>query len=325
MNPKQRKLQLLGDIMYVYLDIVKDFKCEMCGRCCRNNWQVTLTSESFARNRHLFLSTGRGAEFKQAFVPLHGSGGLDEYAYIAKQASGACWFLAEGNYCRLHREAGHSHLDAVCQLFPRYPMSTARGQEITLSFSCPAALKLAQRPAPLTVVRAEEQPLEFLPGQFVAHVYPHQQRSDNPLRYYFEIEQHFIDIMQWRAVPVKERLQILKDTIECISELANSDSALLGTKLKKIFYKNYEFIGESSGEATDTEILLENFYVNLIFKKVFYLYGFPKAFTLLEKAQNHLDKVLAAADNKGEMAAAIQGIMDVEYQYGHNRRGLWED
>ncbi|MCE5286998.1 MAG: flagellin lysine-N-methylase [Pelosinus sp.] len=311
--------------MYVYLDIAADFTCQMCGRCCRNDWQVTLTEESYQRNKCLFESTGREKEFAEAFIPLAGSGGLDEYAYIAKQANGACWFLAAENYCRLHREAGHSHLDAVCQLFPRYPMSTARGQELTLSFSCPAVLNLASRKAPLMVIRAEEPPLEVLAGQFVAHVYPHQQSEGNPLRYYFEMEQHFIDIMQWRSVTVNERLQILGETVERIRQLENCDRSMLGTNLTAIFYKNYEHFDACPVQLADnrTEFLLENFFVNLIFKKVFYIYGLQRALTLLDKAAKHIELLRArAVDSQGELAALTQGIMDVEFQYGHNRQAL---
>lgn len=310
--------------MYVYLDIIKDFSCEMCGACCRNDWQITLTQESYHRNKRLFLSTGRRKEFTEAFIPLKGRGGLDEYAYIAKQASGACWFLADENYCRLHREAGHSHLDAVCQLFPRYPMNTARGQEITLSFSCPAVIKLASRKAQLMVVRSEEPPLELLPDQFVAHVYPHQQRRDNPLWYYFEIEQHFIDIMQWRGADVKDRLRILINTVERIRELANSDSSLLGTKLPAVFYKNYDYFDANSAEPRESqaEILLENFFVNLIFKKVFYIYDLQKASSLLYKAAKHIEA--ARAENKDELSTVTQAIMAVDFEYCHNRKGLME-
>lgn len=28
--------------MYIYLDFVTEFSCKMCGRCCRNEWLVTL-------------------------------------------------------------------------------------------------------------------------------------------------------------------------------------------------------------------------------------------------------------------------------------------
>lgn len=310
--------------MFVYLDIVGDFSCEMCGRCCRNDWQITLSEESYLRNEQLFRSTGRGKEFSEAFITLGKSAGLEEYAYISKHPDGSCWFLAKENYCLLHREAGHSHLDAVCQLFPRLPMSTARGQELTLSFSCPAVLKLASRKAPLAVIRAEEPPLEFLAGQFVAHVYPQQQKADNPLRFYFELEQHFIDIMQFRGLLIKERLLLLTKTVDEIRQLASTD---LRAGLTAVFYKNYEYFDNQAAhiDERDTEILLEHFFVNLIFKKVFYIYGFQGAINLLSKAARYIEMVRAeAGDNEADLAAVTKGIMAMEFQYGHNRQALLE-
>lgn len=56
--------------MYIYLDLVEDFNCEMCGTCCRRDWLITLDESSYHRNLQLFESTDRAAEFAAAFVPI---------------------------------------------------------------------------------------------------------------------------------------------------------------------------------------------------------------------------------------------------------------
>ncbi|MBP2664037.1 MAG: hypothetical protein H6Q71_1985 [Firmicutes bacterium] len=157
---------------------------------------------SYRRNEALFTSTGRKAEFDQAFIRLKEAAGYGEYAYIAKQDRGGCWFLDTNNRCRLHKEAGHSHLDAVCQTYPRYPMSTSRGIELTLSFSCPAVLKLADREEPLAIIKADQQPMAFPENNYAVEIYPQQQSPWEPLHYYFELETHFIDILQCRSLVV---------------------------------------------------------------------------------------------------------------------------
>lgn len=129
--------------MFVYLDIVEEFSCKQCGACCRNDWLVTVDEPGYRRNQSLFASQQRSEEFSTAFIPIRSGQEPGEYASIAKNENGACHFLDEQNMCRLQKLGGHEHLDRVCQLFPRYPMDTARGVEISLSFSCPEALRLA--------------------------------------------------------------------------------------------------------------------------------------------------------------------------------------
>lgn len=313
--------------MYIYLDIIKEFSCEMCGQCCRNDWQVTMDEESYRRNARLFREKGKEEEFSKAFIPITGKSELGEYAYIAKKAIGGCWFLAENHLCLLQGEAGHSHLDAVCQTYPRYPMNTARGMELTLSFSCPAVIKLASRIEPIKILRSEEPPMVILPDNYVVHVFPEQQSIYNPLHYYFEIEHHFLDIMQCRQMTIGERIQLLKETIWKIDDLKKADT--LGQKLNSIIYTNYELmdgkevITQQSTEHCTQEILMENFFVNFIFKKPFYLYGIQKGIELIEKIWQAIESVRIDTDNlPKDMEKISQSIMELELKYSHNRKSL---
>ncbi|WP_378954710.1 flagellin lysine-N-methylase [Pelosinus sp. sgz500959] len=313
--------------MYIYLDIVKAFSCEMCGSCCRKEWSVTLNEESYQRNSNLFMATNRGEEFEKIFIPLAEKSGLDEYAYIRKKASGGCWFLAEDHHCRLQREAGHDHLDHVCQIYPRYPMNTARGTELTLSFSCPAVIKLASRMEPLRIIRSEHQPIHIEPNHDVVYVYPQQQSASNPLRYYFEIEQHFIDIMQSRSLEISERLQIIIETAQKIKELPQDD--VVGQQLNKIFYDNYELLDAkmTSEEVLidkSADILLENFFVNFMFKKPFYIYGLQRTRELLLTIWNRIEKGRESTkDSAMDLESTVAIIMEIEFEYSHNRKALF--
>ncbi len=302
--------------MFIYTDLVKQFTCQMCGQCCRNQWQVTLDPASYQRNEMLFSSTGRKAEFDQAFVRLNEQAGYGEYAYIAKQAGGGCWFLDNSNRCLLHKEAGHSHLDAVCQTFPRYPMSTSRGIELTLSFSCPAVLKLADRNEPLTIVKADQQPIDFVENNYAVEVYPGQQSPRKPLYYYFELETHFIDILQCRNMPFDDRLAFLGDTIKAVTALPQDET--IGRELTTIFNRNYDWLEGLAAAHTPLLLgagagLLENFFVNFVFKKPFYVYGFAKTFDLLL----YMWQQIVGADD------SAKAIMKLEFQYGHDRQALW--
>lgn len=309
--------------MYIYLDFVPTFTCACCGTCCRNDWLVTVDEAGYERNRAFFAKTGRAEEFAAAFRPLAGRRAAGEYAAINKRPGGGCWFLREDNLCLLHREAGHEHLDGVCRLFPRYPMRTARGVEVTLSFSCPEVLRLAERAAPLEFIRAEEPPTQIEADGFTAEIFPSQQPLYGVLGYYFELEQHFIDIMQCRGLVVAARLDLLAATAAALASLP--PSPIVGREVDRLIRENYDRLdaAEAAGglETAPADILLEHFFVNMIFKKAFYLHGLAGATRLL----GALWRRLAAAgevDGSARLERVKAAVMAAELEYCHNRAAL---
>jgi len=79
-------------MIFVYLDIVREFSCKQCGVCCRNHWLVTVDEAGYRRNRDLFGAAGDGAEFRQAFIPLGTAADYGEFARIAKKQQAAAGF-----------------------------------------------------------------------------------------------------------------------------------------------------------------------------------------------------------------------------------------
>ena len=297
----------------------------MCGPCCRHNWQVTVDGACFRRNEALFAAGGTLDEFSQAFVPLTVQE-LGEYAYIAKY-QGACRFLTGDNRCHLQQMAGHDHLDTVCQTYPRYPVSTARGLEVTLSFSCPAVLKLVRRNRPIAFVRSDELPLPVNEEAAVAHVFPRQQGGTDFRGYYFEIEQHIIDILQWRARPLGGRLDFLAATLEKMSSLATGST--LADGLSRLLHDNYEVMAKDNDDAVQTahdavspQVLVEHFLVNLVFKKVGYLHGFTAMLRLLRHILRQTEAGGQPSDPEEAVARVGMTIMELELAYSHNRKSL---
>jgi len=308
--------------MYIYIDMVEGFTCEMCGKCCRNDWLVTVDKESYQRNEKFFAAKGKIDEFQQAFVPLKDQSSFGEYAYISKGATGGCCFLTGDNYCTLHREAGHEHLDSVCQTFPRYPMNTTRGLELTLTLNCPAVFKRIERIAPLEVRRSEDGPLEVSPNSAVVHVFPQQQSENSALRYYFELEQHFIDILQSRSLTMAERMDFLTATVEKISKAEGKES--FSQDLNQIVYNNYDRLDEQEKSVTETkeltaEILLEHFFVNVIFQKNFYIYGLEKGLALLQRFWQRLEYSRQGLMSPREDITITKAtIMQIAFEHSHH-------
>lgn len=310
--------------MFVFLDIVKGFSCQQCGRCCRNDWLVTVDEEGYRRNRELFFAAGRAEEFNRAFAPLLQDADYGEYASIVKQEDGACWFLSSENLCRLQQTAGHEHLDTVCQWFPRYPMDTARGIELSLSFSCPAAVRLAAREEPLVILREQTSPIAMNAVDFITYVYPAQQLLGSVLRYYFEIEQHLIDLFQARILPLRERLEWVRLTLVQLQKI--EDPELMGEAISRLFAANYEQleaenVKRASRQSLPSEWLLENYFVNYIFRKNLYTHGVAETLTQLDFLGAQFSEMMNfPAEASRELANLEKLIVKLEMELYHNSK-----
>lgn len=307
-------------MLFIYLDIVEKFVCSQCGRCCQNNWLVTVDEAGYRRNRELFAKLGRDEEFRQAFIPLQGEADYGEYARIAKRASGGCWFLTGDHLCRLQQWAGHEHLDTVCQWFPRYPMDTERGIELSLSFSCPTALQLALREEPLRIVRSGQSPLCMLPPDFVTYAYPSQYSEQHWQHYYFALEEHLIDIFQARRISWRNRLDVVRRSLDCLTGWGPADS--VGQQLAKLCRNNYERLDALPPPTGDENIpaywLVENCFVNFLFRKNLYSHGLTETLQQLELMQERLQTLMRRGSGRCLGTETVfEAIVQLEMEYNH--------
>lgn len=321
---KSKRKFNLGDNVYFYTNLCEDFVCGMCGQCCRNDWQVTLNQENYERNREYFYKTGRKGEFQQVFIPIRGRKSPGEFAYVAKSPLGGCWFLNEQNLCRLQCEVGPTALDIVCQTFPRYPMNTARGVELTLSFSCTKVLEtVGNLIDPLMVIRAEQPPFLLPKDNFVEEIHPEQYSRFRPLHYYFELERHIMDILQWRKAALEKRLTLLQKTVETVESFSGKDR--LGEKLTKLIYHNYDRMDAAVDEGesvTKADILVEHFLVNFVFKKPFYNYGLIKTLAVIQSMWKELRMAWQEEPGIADFEKTKDVIMAIEFTYSHNRQAF---
>ncbi len=133
--------------------------------------------------------------------------------------------------------------------------------------------------------------------------------------------------MQSRSLEISERLQIIIETAQKIKELPQDD--VVGQQLNKIFYDNYELLDAkmTSEELlidNSSDILLENFFVNFIFKKPFYIYGLQRTRELLLTIWNRIEKVCESTkDSAMDLESTVAIIMEIEFEYSHNRKALF--
>lgn len=78
-------------------------------------------------------------------------------------------------------------------------------------------------------------------------------------------------------------------------------------------------------QLSPADILIENMLVNLIFKKVFYLYGLSKASLLLERIWREVNEARRGLSEQAALNSAKAAVRDIEFRYGHDRRALLKD
>jgi lysine-N-methylase len=223
----------------------------------------------------------------------------------------------------LQQLAGHEHLDPVCQWFPRYPMDTERGIEISLSFSCPAAVKLALREAPLRILRSESPPTPTVPVDFVRHVYPGQKPKQSVLHYYFELEGHLIGLLQARIFSLPERLELVCEMLEQLDSWADCEKT--GRELNRLFQAHYERIDAVTADRgnerrTPAEWLAENYFVNFLFRKNLYLRGLQWTRQHIGLMAERMKEILATSIQSGDTADLEQLLIAMELEWNHQCR-----
>jgi len=202
-------------------------------------------------------------------------------------------------------------------------MDTERGVEVSLSFSCPAALRLALREEPLRIVRQEASPIDLSSRDFVIHVYPSRQPERSPLRYYFEIEGHLIDILQTRQLPLAERLGIVRRSLESLSEENTKETP--PETINRLVRNNYAQIDAlpatgNLGSAEPGEWLMENYFVNFLFRKNAFTKGLQGAVKILASQERQLSQYLFRPPGAQiDVEELAKRILQMELELNHQK------
>jgi lysine-N-methylase len=172
----------------------------------------------------------------------------------------------------------------------------------------------------LEIIRSEVKPAHIYSDDFVTQVYPQQSPADEPLHYYFELEQHFIDILQWRSLPMTERLNRICDTVHILCSSKIDD---MGREITRIIYHNYEQLevdGAYPLKSDASDILVENYFVNTIFKKLLYDQGLIRGAAILQLLWRHIEQVSKQETNENSRWERVRAaILELEFEYSHHR------
>jgi len=126
-----------------------DFKCDLCGDCCRNHARVLISPAKHKRLAQVLRDTGFRFPVRDALMQ-------DEDDPDAPAA-----FATVGDQCVFLTDAGHCHLCELgvpelrgpwCISFPVTPIITPRGVNYFISFACKKTVEMLRSKEPLNIL-----------------------------------------------------------------------------------------------------------------------------------------------------------------------------
>ncbi len=196
------------------------YQCGLSGRCC-GGWSIGLNKPSYNRIKNVLVKNKQTRLFKENIKKLVEK--KNHYYAQIKFKNGKCGLLEDSGLCGIHRRFGLEALPDICKGYPRLVSLTPNGKELSITFSCPNAAELLKNKEK-TVKVTNPDNFHFDHGDMY-HI-----RIDDDLvnstdikKYYFTIEDHFIDIVQARLFTIDERLILLGLAAKRLESLESPD------------------------------------------------------------------------------------------------------
>lgn len=137
--------------------------CEMCGKCCNNDWIVSMDAEDFNRYKTILENSDFPDEYSSYLQEEKDSGGNSSYKLVP--CRGRCIFLMSDNKCYIHGKLGPEAKSRTCK---NYPLSVSgfspRGMHLKMSFICPSILNSLLSPDHIQTTKTEWENDFLCPG-----------------------------------------------------------------------------------------------------------------------------------------------------------------
>lgn len=202
-----------------YPTYLKEFKC-IGGECkdsCCIGWDIDIDKITFRQYYKV-----QDKEMKRMFQKyVHNN---DEYlspdvdyGKVKLKSGKRCAFLDDENYCIIYSKIGEEYLSNVCTSFPRITNKVDRYYEMSLDVACPEAAR---------ILLLKEEGLDFKESDETLgkHIVSSDiettstEYNNSPVKYFKEIRNLSIKIIQNRKFDLSQRLYILGDFITALKK-----------------------------------------------------------------------------------------------------------
>jgi len=202
-----------------YPEYFKEFKC-IGGNCkdsCCVGWDIDIDKITFKQYYRI-----QDKEMKRMFQKnVHNNDYCTsydiDYGKIKLKGDKRCPFLDEENYCIIYSKIGEEYLSNVCTSFPRIINKIDGYYEMSLDVACPEAAR---------ILLLKEEGIKFKESEenLGKHIVSSEidtkskKYNKSPIKYFKEIRDLSIKIIQNRELNLSERLYILGDFINKLED-----------------------------------------------------------------------------------------------------------
>lgn len=189
---------------------MNSFRClgTDCDDSCCIGWLVFIDRHTYKKYQKI-KSSGMKRELDKNIARNRNNPTDDNYAVLHMRQDNSCPFLSGERLCRIQMELGEDFLSEVCCTYPRTANMVDQILEKSATMSCPEAARLALlNPKPMEFEMTEEAAdVRNILIKRLNCFSPDQ--DGKPERYFQELREFTVDLLQNRHYSLEERLIIL--------------------------------------------------------------------------------------------------------------------
>lgn len=191
-------------------DYFDAFSCvgSACPANCCCGWKIAIDKNTYEKYRRV-KDPALAEKLRQNVKHDHEQKNAYDYAAIKMSEAGACPLMDEAGLCEVQKKCGLGYLSHTCQVYPRVRRCVDGVWETSLNLSCPEVSRLLlTRQEPLGFIQGDEKVSDAAYAQITGrHINTKAEgNAEKPIRYFSEMRELCIDILQTRALSIEERI-----------------------------------------------------------------------------------------------------------------------
>ncbi|WP_252214207.1 flagellin lysine-N-methylase [Clostridium sp. VAP41] len=209
-------------VKMIYPSYIEKFQC-IGGKCednCCIGWDIDIDKETFKKYHKVKDETMKKMFQKNVHNNKYCTNEDLDYGRIKLNKVKRCPFLDDENYCLIQGKFGEDYLSSVCTQFPRVLNKVDDHYEICLDSACPEASRIILGSKEKIEFKESERNL----GKYTMSGVLNTRSSEfknTPIKYFKEIRDFSIKIVQNRNLNISSRLYVLGDFLNEIEDLEN--------------------------------------------------------------------------------------------------------
>ncbi|MBN1070143.1 FliB family protein [Clostridium botulinum] len=207
-------------VKMIYPSYIDKFQC-IGGKCednCCIGWDIDIDKETFKRYHKVKDETMKKMFQKNVHNNKYCTNEDLDYGRIKLNKAKRCPFLDDENYCLIQGKFGEDYLSSVCTQFPRVLNKVDDHYEICLDSACPEAARIILSSKEKIDFKESEKNL----GKYTMSGVLDTRLSEfknTPIKYFKEIRDFSIKIIQNRKLNISSRLYVLGDFLDKLEDL----------------------------------------------------------------------------------------------------------